>query len=29
MNDLEWYVKWKWITILLVVLLVMALLMHS
>ena len=28
MNDFEWYVKWKWVAILLVILLVMALLMH-
>ena len=28
MNNLEWYVKWKWVAILLVILLVMALLMH-
>ena len=28
MNDFEWYVKWKWVAILLVILLVMALLMY-
>ena len=28
MNDFVWYVKWKWVAILMVILLGMALLMH-
>ena len=29
MNELEWSMKWKWVAVLLAILLVMALCMHS